>query len=277
VTAAEKDERLAKIYDAEIWPAYAARFAAMILRALPPRVAGHVAEIGCATGQLTLELARRLSGGGRRLEAFDESPAALAVARARLEADPRARDRAAFEIAAPDALPLADGALDLAVSNLAAAAAGDPAGAARELARALAPGGEALVTLPLRGSWGELLDIFRDVLREQGKRDSVTALERHLSEQPDGEAAARWLEAAGLRQVEVEVERWEVLFKSAREFFFAPLVELGPLSHWKHIAGRGDDMQDIFFFTKEALDAYFRGMALPMTVVAAIVRGKKPA
>ena len=76
--------------------------------------------------------------------------------------------------------------------------------------------------------------------------------------------------------VEVTVRRWEILFRSAREFFFAPLVELGPLSRWKRIAGRGEDMQDVFFFTKEAIDTYFHGRAFPISIVGALVRGRKP-
>ena len=71
------------------------------------------------------------------------------------------------------------------------------------------------------------------------------------------------------------VERWEILFKSAREFFFAPLVELGPLSHWKRLAGGGDDMQDVFFFTKEAIDTYFKGRPFAVTVVGAVAWGQK--
>jgi ubiquinone/menaquinone biosynthesis C-methylase UbiE len=272
--AAEKQERLARAYDADIWPIYAGRFAAAALRLLSPRPAARVVEVGCATGLSTLELARRF--GDSRVSAFDEAPAAVAQARARVDGDAQARGRVTLEVAAPAALPVADGEADVAVSNLAVAEADDPPAAVRELVRTLAPGGQAVITLALRGTWAEFLDVYRDVLREQGKRDSAGALERYVAALPDGDTAARWLQAAGLAEVEVAALRWEILFKSTREFFFAPLVELGPLSRWKQIAGRGDDMQDIFFFTKEALDAYFKGMVLPMTVVGATVTGRRP-
>ena len=65
-------------------------------------------------------------------------------------------------------------------------------------------------------------------------------------------------------------------FHAWREFFFAPVIELGPLSRWKQLVGRGEEMQDIFFFTKEAIDTYFRGTAFPVTVVGAAVKGWKP-
>jgi hypothetical protein len=114
------------------------------------------------------------------------------------------------------------------------------------------------------------------VLLENGTPASVTALDQYIRSLPDGPTAVEWLTAAGLGQAEITVERWEILFRSAREFFFAPLVELGPLSQWKRIAGRGQDMQDVFFFTKEAIDTYFKGSAFPVTIVGAAVKAWKP-
>ena len=83
------------------------------------------------------------------------------------------------------------------------------------------------------------------------------------------------MEAAGLVDVTIDVDRWELLFRSAREFFFAPLVELGPLPAWKRLTGGGDAMQDAFFFTKEAIDTYFRGRPFAVTVVGAVAWGTK--
>jgi hypothetical protein len=114
------------------------------------------------------------------------------------------------------------------------------------------------------------------VLREGGKRDSLIALDRYVGDLADGEAVARWLEDAGLVDVHVEIDRWEILFKSAREFFFAPLVEQGPLPQWKQLSGRGDEMQDVFFFTKEAIDAYFKGRVFAVSVVGAAAIGRRP-
>jgi len=273
--ALEKQERLARVYDAEIAPVYASRFADLLAGALgPPRPGARVVEAGCATGALTLELVRRFDAASRFV-AVDEAPF-VTRARARLEAE-RAADRVRFEVGPASPLALPDAAGDVVVSNLEAAAAADPAGAVRELARVAAPGAVVALTVPLRGSWAEFLDIYREVLLDNGTPASVEALDREVAATPDAATAAAWLEGAGLVDVELTVERWEILFRSAREFFFAPLVELGPLSRWKRIAGRGEDMQDVFFFTKEAIDTYFRGGAFPVTIVGAALRATKPA
>jgi SAM-dependent methyltransferase len=285
VIAADKQERLAKVYDAEVLPVYAARFAEMLLRALPAATpAARVVEIGCATGHLTLELARRFDDASR-ITAYDEAPPFLEKARAKIAAAAAAGAGAAagggaggrvtLELSPPAPLPLGDGSADLVVSNLAVFEAVDPRAAVVEAARVLAPGGQALMTGALRGTWIEFLDIYRDVLQDNGKHDSLAALDRYVAALPDGDTAARWFEEAGLVAVEIAVDRWEILFRSAREFFFAPLIELGPLSRWKQLAGRGEEMQDVFFFTKEAIDAYFKGTAFPITVVGATVKGRK--
>jgi SAM-dependent methyltransferase len=277
--AAERQSRLARIYDDEIVPAFAARFAALLLReaplaGLPPDV--RVVEVGCATGHLTRDLAGRL-GELARLTAIDESEPFLEEARARLAVPARSRGaRVTLQLGSPLDLPIDHGAVDLVVSNLAAAAVPDPTAAAREIARILAPGGRVVLTAPLRGTWTEFLDLFREVLREAGKLESVDSLESYVQSLPDGDTVARWLEDAGLVDARVEVDRWEILFRSAREFFFAPLVELGPLPHWKQLSGRGDEMQDVFFFTKEAIDTYFKDRVFAVSVLGAAASARRP-
>ncbi|HVY41367.1 MAG TPA: methyltransferase domain-containing protein [Polyangia bacterium] len=273
----EEQARLAKLYDAEILPAYAARFARLLVARLQPRPRARVVEIGCATGGLTRELAR-LFPDDSHLTAVDESPAFLAEARGKIEALPRSHPVVTFVAhpGIPLELPIESGAADDVVSNLAVAGCTDPPAAVREATRLLVPGGRLVLTAPLRGTWTEFLDLFRDVLADSGKPAAVTAVDRYTRALPDGDVIAGWLRAAGLVDVAVTVDRWEVLFRTAREFFFAPLVADGPLPLWKRLAGPGDDMQDVFFFTKEAIDTYFKGRPFAVTVVAAAVAGHRP-
>ena len=273
----ERQARLVEIYDEEILPAYAARFAAMAARALEIRPGLRVVEVGCATGHLTRTLAQRLGPGGH-LTALDGSSAFVAKARARIEADGAAHSPVVLlaRPGIPRKIPLDDHTAERVVSSLAIAEAADPAAALVEVSRVLAPGAQLVVAAPLRGTWSEFFDLFRDVLREGRKHVSLGALDRHIATLPDGPAVAAWLTRAGLTRITITVERWEILFKSAREFFFSPLIELGPLARWKELSGRGDEMQDVFFFTKEAIDVYFKGRPFVVTVVGAAVSGWKP-
>ena len=272
-----RQERLAALYEDEIWPLVPARAAELLLRALP-RQPGTVAfEAGAGAGGLTLAAAERLDEDSRIL-AIEPSAVLvdLAVTKAMRH---HAGDRVSFHVADPTVppLPVEDGAYDVAMSNLALGDAPDPPAALAALAATLRPGGWAGVTLALRGTWSEFIDIYREVLTEQRKRDVLRALGAYEQTLPDPETAARWMEAAGLRDVRMETARFELLFKSAREFFFAPVVDFGPLPRWKRLAGgRGDEMQDVFFFVKEAIDAYFSGTAFPVTVVVGCLAGRRP-
>ena len=53
------------------------------------------------------------------------------------------------------------------------------------------------------------------------------------------------------------------------------MIEYGPLSEWKDIAGNGQEMQDVFWYIKEAIDAYFNGRPFHVTVKAGCLIGKK--
>lgn len=298
--ASPRQQKIAAAYDADVWPLGPMRAAEPLLRALPLRPATAAFEYGCATGRLSRQVAERLDGDSRLLS-VDPSPAMIALAEAartvtmsratataaRGDGDPLTSAAAAsaaavaakisYRAAELHPLPVEEKAYDLVFSNLALGDLAHPAGALAELTRALRPGGSALVTLPMRGSWAEFLDLYRDVLREQGKRDALSALAAYESRLPDPQTAVRWFEAAGLDSVSLETERWELLFKSAREFFFAPIIEFFPLPIWKQIAGgHGDEMQDVFFFVKEAIETYFAGTVFPVTMVVGLLRGEKP-
>jgi ubiquinone/menaquinone biosynthesis C-methylase UbiE len=96
-----------------------------------------VADVGIGTGFL----AEAALDAGARVIGIDISDAMLAQARAKFEGRP-------FEcrIGGTDHLPLRDGEADAVVANMVLHHAPDPAGAIREMARALKPGGTLVVT-----------------------------------------------------------------------------------------------------------------------------------
>ena len=53
------------------------------------------------------------------------------------------------------------------------------------------------------------------------------------------------------------------------------MIEYGPLAEWKEIAGSGQEMQDVFWYIKEAIDAYFDGRPFQVTVKAGCLIGRK--
>ena len=277
------EERQARAHDEEVHPLWGARWKALQLGVLPPVLGGAVLEIGCAAGALTASLVERHQGKGR-IVAIDESPGMLERARAAVRGRPEApvffRNHDAHE-----KLPFAEETFDHVLAGPGLGEAPDLGVALADLVRVTAAGGQVVVAVPLAGTWDELLDLYAEVLRQRrpkaGAADAAgageLALQEYRAHLPDGETLAQTLERAGLIDVQIETTRWQLLFRSGREFFYAPVIETGPLPAWRAIAAEQGDMLEIFVALKEAIDIYFAGQAFAVSVVGAVAHGRKPA
>ena len=270
-----KVEKLARIYDDEIAPVWGARFGKMLLRNLAVPQKGQVLDISCGTGYPTIEILRRMSEGSR-LIAIDASSAMLDVARRKVaDLGPLGKKGVFFrtESAVPK-LSFADDVYDLVVCNLGLDEMPSLEVALRDFARVAKLGGEVRCTLPLAGTFQEFHDLYREVLVKHDKHEALERLERHIARYPTVEHVERCMRSANLAG-DLELEEFSLLFKSSREFFFAPVIEYGPLQEWKDIAGAGQEMQDVFWYIKEAIDAYFDGRPYQVTVNAGCIIGRK--
>jgi hypothetical protein len=137
------------------------------------------------------------------------------------------------------------------------------------------PGGQVVLATPLRGTWQEFLDLFREVLVDAGRLKAIDALAIHVDRMPEADTVARHLEAAGLKAVDIEVQHWELVFRSAREFFYAPIIEQGPLDRWKEVVGR-ESMQETFVAIKDTIDTYYSGRAFAVSVYGGRFAARKP-
>jgi ubiquinone/menaquinone biosynthesis C-methylase UbiE len=268
-------EKMARVYDDEILPVWSQRFGRMLLRDLQVPPKAMVLDVACSTGYPSLEILKRMDAQSR-LIALDPIGPLLDVARKKAAELAGKRIFFRSEPAAAK-LAFADDVYDLVVSNLGLLRIDDPAKALREFARVTKPGGKVIITLPLSGTYDEFYDIYREVLTKGDREEVLRRLEQQIARTPDAEEMLDWLEKAGLEQIDVEVEEFHLLFKSSREFFFAPVIEFGPLSEWKEVAGKGQEMQEIFWHIKEAIDAYFGSRAFQITVKAGCFRAIKPA
>lgn len=265
-----EEDREGQLYDREVHPLFDGRFGELLLRNLEVPRQATVLEAGCATGALTALVAARLAEGGRVL-GLDGSAALVERARARVEGA-----RAAVRAHHPSvSLPFPDGAFDLVLGNLARFEGRRPLDTAADLTRVTRPGGALVLTLPLAGSWGELLDILDEVLVRRASDEGRRALDEHRRSMPAADEVVSRLERAGMGRLETEVRQFELTFRSAREFFYAPVIEHGPLRRWKALVGRGPELQEVFREVKDAIDTYFARRAFLVTVYAGRVSGRR--
>jgi ubiquinone/menaquinone biosynthesis C-methylase UbiE len=268
-------DKLAQIYDEEVLPIWSMRFGRMLLRKIEtPPAKSMILDVGCGTGYPALEILRKLDDQSRII-AIDCASEMLNIARKK--AGDLSGKRIFFRTETVSGkLSFASDVYDLVIANDAVWELDEPRAAIGDFARVCKPGGFVLVTMPLAGSWAEFYDIYREVLVKHDHHEILRKLDEELQRSPDPEQARQWLEEAGLLDVTVETEEFDLLFRSAREFFFAPVIEYGPLPQWKEIAGKGETMQEIFWHIKEAIDAYFGDRAFSVTIKAGCLVGRKP-
>lgn len=275
-------------HDDETYPLFAGRFADLLLAVVGPRLAGSVLELGCRRGEVTRELIRRHRGGRPPplpgappnqglIVALEGSPARLSLARARLAEATRAGQVFLRAHEAGKTLPFADEMFDLCLSNLAVGEVPDRRAVLADLVRVARPGARVAVTLPLLGTFDEVINLYDEVLLGMQHHEARAALGAYRLALPSGETVSTELERLGLKEVQVSLARWELLFASSREFFYAPLIEQGPLPRWKAIAGRGEKMHQVFLSLKDSIDRYYAGRPFAVGVVAGCVHGRKPA
>jgi ubiquinone/menaquinone biosynthesis C-methylase UbiE len=270
-----KVEKLARIYDEEIAPVWGTRFGKMLLRNLSVPDRGQVLDVSCGTGWPTIEILRRMKDGSR-LIAIDASSAMLDVARRKVaDLGPLGKRGVFFrtESAVPK-LSFTDDVYDLVVCNLGLDEMPSLDSALRDFSRVAKRGGEVRCTLPLEGTFQEFHDLYREVLIKHDRHEALERLEKHIARYPTIDNVERAMRNASL-DGDIEIEEFTLLFKSSREFFFAPVIEYGPLGEWKDIAGNGQEMQDVFWYIKEAIDAYFDGRPFQVTVKAGCIIGTK--
>ncbi|HEU4417838.1 MAG TPA: methyltransferase domain-containing protein [Planctomycetota bacterium] len=134
------------IYDRHLGPVIFAPYADDLSARLRPRANARVLEVACGTGIVTSRLLARLPDAGR-LVATDLNQGMLDHARTRVPADPRLELR----VADAQQLPFPDASFDHYVCQFGVMFFPDKAGALREAARVLAPGGEVLLN-----TWGTM-------------------------------------------------------------------------------------------------------------------------
>ncbi len=270
-----QQEKQARVYEEEVYPLYGQKLADLVAANLTLASDAHVLQIGCGLGTTTREILEK-AGSQVRLTAAESSPVLIERARGNVAPDYLGRRVFFRELDLESKLPFADSAFDHVLANVGLADVASPSGLLFELARVVKPGGEVRLATPLTGTWREFLDVFSDVLVRLRREESATALSVYAKAFPEPEALAHQMERAGLKGVTVETTHWELVFRTGREFFYAPVIELGPLPRWKAIAGKGPEMQDIFVAVKEAIDTYYGAAGFGVSVVAGVFSGRKP-
>ena len=271
----KRQEKLATVYETEIEPNWSNKFGDLILRRLQLSDSRTMLlEVACRAGQLSYDIIKKHPEHTRNI-ARDPSITFLNLARKKVGSF--SGSKIFFRTEDPaQGLSFADEVYDATFCNLAITDLPDPMLALSEFARVTRSGGQVLYTLPVKGTWMEFFDIFREVLTKIDEYDILAKVDEYEKNNiPTVEEAKTWAENVGLKDVTVETEHFELLFKSAREFFYSPIIEFGPLEDWKNLIENKHLLKKIFKDIETSIDTLFKGMIFPVTVEAACISGIK--
>jgi len=269
-----RQDKVARAHEEEVYPLFGQKLADLLTSGLALVPRAHILQIGCGLGTTTSDLLQEMDVDSR-LIVVEATPALIERARASLDTELLGK-RAFFRAHQLEGkLPFAENGFDFVLGNVVLADLASPAAQLAELVRVTKPGGQLRLATPLAGTWREFLDVYSDVLVRLRKHEMAEALAAYRQTFPDPETLATRLEAAGVANVSVETVHWDLIFRTGREFFYSPVIELGPLARWKAIAGKGPEMQDVFLAVKQAIDTYFGGTAFGVSVYAGVFSGTK--
>ena len=199
-------------------PRYLSLFGDLALEMLVESDEARVAHLGCRTGYPDRGIARKLPGA--HIIGVDGSAAALELARAKAATMPEMVSTYVLADGMPTDLP--SSAFSHALTLHAPVGHDERVRWLAEFVRLLGAHGQVLVTLPMRGSFQEIIDLLREWSLKSDDVAMDRATDRAASVRPTAEGLSGELESGGFDFVDVAVRPTVLRFQSGRDFFEDP-------------------------------------------------------
>ncbi len=212
----------AALFENAVVPRYLSFFTSILVDMMLPYEPARVVNVGCRNGYPDALVAEKLRGA--TIVGVDGSAAALELARTKAANLPGAQ--ATYRIGDALPLPFPESSFTHALALHPICRPADRAALLAELRRLLVPGGQAMIALPLRGSFPEISDMGRECALKQDISELGVAIDAAAASRPTIETISEELEAAGLGEVDVDVQLVAVSFNSGREFLDDPIARL---------------------------------------------------
>jgi ubiquinone/menaquinone biosynthesis C-methylase UbiE len=263
------EERDVAVFETFVVPRYLSIFGMLALEMIVACERAMVAHIGCRTGFPDTLMASCLPGA--TIVGFDPSAPAIELARTKSSL---IRDVSFDYRVGGTPLPVPDASFSHAISLHPQL---DPDGRstlANEMFRVLASGGQALLSMPLRGSFQELADLLREYALKHEAGEVTRAIETNITSRPTLETFTEMLENAGFDEVDVEVRAMQLPFKSGRDFFEDPVSRLMIVPDIQMLIGI-EDLASPLIYVQDAIDKYWAEQQFELSVNVGCASARK--
>lgn len=277
--------------DAAIWetfvvPRYLSLFGELALEAIIEIDQAQLVHIGCRTGYPDRGLAMKLSNA--TIVGTDTSPHALALARAKaatmkgMLAD--YREVQGLPLPLPEAAFSHALALHPFIGRVSAAPPDSRTGEGREenartalfteMKRLLAPSGQLLVAVPLRGSFIEIADLLREFALKFEDSALSLAIDRAMLLRPTVEMLSAELEEMGFSYVEVSLRPATLAFHSGRDLLEDPVTRLALIPEFRSNLGI-EELDRPMSYVREAIDKYWSDGTFELSINVGCVSARR--
>jgi SAM-dependent methyltransferase len=259
----------AAIFETFVVPRYLTWFGELALDMLAISEDAQVAHLFCRTGYPDRAITERLRGS--HVYGCDASPPAVELARAKAATTPEMVGD--YRVAESLPVPLPAGAFSHAVALHPLGMPDTRAVLLTELARLLGAHGQALVAMPLRGSFQEVADLLREYALKH-ETESLKSIEEGFALRPSVDTIGSELEQAGFHYVEVDVRTHALEFKSGRDFFEDPITRLVLLPDLREGLAL-EDWDRAVAYVRDAIDKYWSDDTFALSVNVGCVSGRR--
>lgn len=260
----------AAIFDTFVVPRYLSLFSERLLELIVPGRDARVCHLQCRTGYPDRALMEALPN----VEVYgcDNSVHAIELAKAKAKALPGFLSD--YRVIEGQTTPFPAGAFSHGLTMHPLAAPAERQMLLEELARIVAPRGQALVAMPLRGSFLEIADLLRECALKHELTDLTNAVEAAVQLRPTDDLFKKELEKVGFEYVEVDVRSRTLRFESGRQLFEDPVTRLMLLPEFR-VNLNMNDIDRPFSYVREAIDKYWSDGTFELTVNVGVVSGRR--
>jgi ubiquinone/menaquinone biosynthesis C-methylase UbiE len=170
-------------------------------------------------------------------------------------------------------LPFDDEVFVSVVSNLFWLDTPDREGFLVDIYRVLHHAGALLLTTYMQGSFRQLYDLFAETLLKFDVLHVLQALHADQGRLLDESGAVRMLEEHGFSMCRARTFEIPLSFEGAKDLLDSPLVRALWLPRFEEIGG--DDSERILWHLRDAVDRYFAGRSMELTVMVGVLSGLK--
>ncbi|UQA61138.1 class I SAM-dependent methyltransferase [Polyangium aurulentum] len=262
----------AAVFDASVIPRYLAFFGSAAAEMVFPWAQSTIVNIGCRTGYVEPLLAERVPGA--TVVSVDPSPEALEIARNKTSS--LGALSVSHQVVDRLPMPLASDSFTHGLAVHPVVSAQERYALLAELRRIVVVGGQALVALPVRGSFPEIYDMLREYALRQDLPNFGKAVEVAAASRPTIESLSEEFEKVGLGEVDVDVQLLGVSFNSGREFLEDPIAQFIVFPDTRALLEVDSAAIDnAFRYVQDAITKYWSEGTFELTVNVGCASGRR--